>query len=349
MIQRTALVVACTAALLVPFHVQAQEARSDERASLARTISYSRTGRSAAEIVSMAVAFDPSVAAAERKAAKLSRAADELERQRAAEILRRARLETTRTVLIAWSEAIGARRQLLTLQNLSTANDRIFAAVKALPPGRASDELIRELETEQARVRTAVVLAEAAFNTASSRLAALLNASVEAPVVVNTTFELPTLARIGADVEELIVRAAEGRPDLRVARVDEKLAEADFLLPFRESAVSTDSLLWKPRGDCDARHLDLSEARNRRRYVERLSRSEVESAFAHFVASQQARNELEPRLQTLRQKYGADELNASQLVMQQRQRLDLELEMERVTAALMRAGVDLIVALGMEP
>lgn len=350
MTYRSAAAVAFTAVLLIAFQVHAQETRSEERASRARTISYSRTGSTAAELVSRAVQFDPAVAAATRRTTTLSDVTDELEKQRAAEALRVARLDAARAVLIAWAEAIGARRQLLTLQSLGAADDKILAAVKSLPPGQAGDELLRELEAERARVRTAAILAEAAFNTTSSRLAALLDATTESPVVVNTTFELAALSRITADVEALILRAAETRPDLRLARIDERIAQADLLRPFGESAVENRAEgLWRSKPDSAVRHLGSSEARDQSRYLERMSRSEVESAFAHFVAAQQARNELEPRLTTLRQKYGADEVNASQLVIQQRQRFDLELEMEHVTRTLMRAGVDLVIALGLQP
>lgn len=349
MTYRSVPAVAFAAVFLIAFHMHAQETRNEERASLARTISYSRTGSTAAELVTRAVQFDPAFATAAKRATTLSDVADELQKQRAAEALRVARLDAARAVLIAWAEAIGARRELLTLQSLGAADDKVLAAVKSLPPGRAGDELLRELEAEQARVRTAAILAEATFNTTSSRLAALLNATTESPVVVNTTFELAALSGIAADVEVLILRAANTRPDLRLARIDERIAQADLLRPFGESAVENRAGLWPSPRDVDVTHLDLSEARNRSRYLERMSRSEVESAFAHFVASQQARNELEPRLTTLRQKYGSDEVNASQLVIQQRQRFDLELEMERVTRTLMRAGVDLVIALGLEP
>lgn len=348
--QRTLAVSALLAAFLVPFSAHAQEARNQERAFLARMISYSRNGRTAGELVNRAIEFDPAVAAARRATANRTAMANELEKERAAEVLRLARLETAHRVLIAWAEAIGARRQLLTLQGVSAADEKILAAVKALPPGRASEELVRELEIEQGRVRAAGALAEAAFNTASSKLAALLNASIEAPVAVNTTFELTALQRIPSDVEALVVQAAEAHPDLRIARLDERIAQAELLRPFAETAEGVGlGLLTKTMPDGATMRPNLAEAGDRRRYLERMTRGDVERAFANFIASQQARNELEPVLAGLRQNYGAGELNESQIVMQQRQRFDLEMEMERITDGLMRAGVELIIAMGMEP
>ena len=338
------------AVFLVPLSAHAQEARNQERAFLARMISYSRNGRTAGELVNRAIEFDPAVAAATRATMNRMAAASELEKERAAEVLRLARLETSRRVLLAWAEAIAARRQLLTLQNLSAGDEKILAAVKALPEGRASDELMRELEIERRRVRSAVVLADAAFNTSSSRLAALLNASIAAPVAVNTTFELIALKRIPSDVEALVVEGSEAHPDLRIARLDERIAQAELLRPFTEPAreVGAGLLTMSKRGG-DAMRPDLAEAGYRRRYLERMNRSDVESAFANFISSQQARNELELILATLRQNYGGGELDENQIVMQQRQRFDLEMQMEHITAALMRAGVELITAMGMEP
>ena len=354
MIGRTRSLATATASFvmvfLVPLAVHAQEARSEERAFLARMISYSRNGQTAGQLVSRAIEFDPAVAAATRATLDRDGMANELEKQRAAEVLRLARLDTARRVLLAWAEAIGARRRLLTLQGVSAGDEKIFAAVKALPAGRASEELIRELEIEQGRVRAALALAEAAFNTASSKLAALLNASIEAPVAVNTTFELTALKRIPSDVEALVVQAAEAHPDLRIARLDEQIAHAELLSPFVQHAAAgrENGLLSRPRPkrDMPAHPVD---AGYRRRYLERMNRGDVESAFANFIASQQARKELEPVLTALRQNYGGGEMNESQIVMQQRQRFDLEMQMEGITAGLMRAGVELITAMGMEP
>lgn len=347
---RLALAAASLLALfLVPLSAHAQEARNQERAFLARMISYSRNGRTAGELVNRAIEFDPAVAAATRATMNPMTMSNELEKERAAEGLRLARLQTARRVLLAWAEAIAARRQLLTLQNLSTGDEKILASVKALPRGRASDELMRELEIEQRRVRSAVVLAEAAFNTSSSRLAALVNASIAAPVAVNTTFELIALKRIPSDVEALVVQAAEAHPDLRIARVDERIAQAELLRPFAASAGGGPELMTRSKREGDAMRPNLAEAGYRRRYLERMIRSDVENAFANFVASQQARNELEPILAKLRQNYGTGELNENQIVLQQRQRFDLEMQMEHITAALMRGGVELITAMGMEP
>lgn len=335
---------------LVPLATHAQEARSEERAFLARMISYSRNGHTAGELVSRAMEFDPAIAAAMRATMDRSATSNELEKQRAAEVLRLARLDTARRVLLAWADAIGARRRLLTLQGVSAGDEKIFAAVKALPAGRASEELIRELEIEQGRVRAARALAEAAFNTASSRLAALLNASIETPVVVNTTFELAALLRIPSDVEALVVQASEAHPDLRIARLDEQIEHAELLRPFMQPAAvgREEGLLSRPRREDNVGPHPV-DAGYRRRYLERMNRSDVESAFANFIASQQARKELEPVLAALRQNYGAGELTESQMVMQQRQRFDLEMQMEGITAGLMRAGVELITAMGMEP
>lgn len=340
----------CAIVYLVPLAAHAQEARNQERAFLAQMISYSRNGRTAGELVSRAIGFDPAVAAATRATVDGKNMANELEKQRAAEVLRLARLDTSRRVLLAWAEAIGARRRLLTLQGVSAGDEKIFAAVKALPAGRASEELIRELEIEQGRVRAALVLAEAAFNTASSRLAALLNASIEAPVAVNTTFELAALLRIASDVEALVVQAAEAHPELRIARLDEQIAHAELLSPFVQHAGAgrEDGLLSPHRREGDVRP-HVVDAGYRRRYLERMNRSDVESAFANFIASQQARKELEPVLTALRQNYGTGELTESQMVMQQRQRFDLEVQMEGITVGLMLAAVELITAMGMEP
>ena len=336
--------------VFVPLSGHAQEARSEERAFLARMISYSRNGQTAGELVNRALEFDPAVAAAMRAMVDRKNMANELETLRAAEVLRLARLDTSRRVLLAWAEAIGARRLLLTLQGVSAGNEKIFAAVKALPAGRASAELVRALEIEQGRVRAALALAEATFNTASSRLAALLNASIEAPVAVNTTFELAALLRIPSDVEALVVQAAEAHPDLRIARLDEQIAHAELLRPFGQPAADRGEelslSLFRREHAMPPHPVDTGY---RRRYLERMRRSEVETAFANFIASQQARKELEPVLTALRQNYGGGEMNESQIVIQQRQRFDLEMQMEGITAGLMRAGVELITAMGMEP
>ena len=338
------------AVFLVPLSVLAQEVRNQERAFLARMISYTKTGRTAGELVSRAIEFDPAVAAATRATMNRMSTSNDLEKEQAGEVLQLARLETARGVLLSWAEAIAARRHLLTLQSLSASNEKILAAVTALPQGRASDELMRSLEIEQRRVRSALTLTEAAFNTSSSRLAAILNASIEAPVAVNTTFELVALQRIPSDVEALVVQAAAEHPDLRIARLDERIARAELLRPFEESAGGNGlGLLTRIAREADTIRPHLAEAGDRRRYLERMNRSEVESAFANFVACQQARSELEPILAKLRQNYGAGALDESQVVMQQRQRFDLEMEMERITAALMRAGVELIIAMGIEP
>lgn len=339
--------------LFIPALAYAQGAPntpSTERAFLGSMISYTKTGSTAPDLVRRAIAFDPDVATATRTA---SRSEDALESQRAAEALRLARLGTQRAVLIAWAEALGARRRLQVLRNLAADNDRILALVKSTPADQNSDaraELVRELETEQARVRAAAVLAEATFNTTSSRLAALVDASISSPVVVNSTFELTALQALPSDVEALALRAEETRPELRIARIDERIAQAEILRSLAEPqiAMSANGGLHV-RGRDDTTRPDPAEARDRRRVLQRRIRSEVEMAWANFMAGQQGRKELEPVLAARRAAYGAGELNTSELVMQQRQRFDLEMELEHVTASLMRAGIDLITSLGMEP
>ena len=336
--------------LFVPVLAYAQGAPNTpttERAFLASMISYAKTGSTAADLVKRAIAFDPGVATATRTASRLN---DVLESQRAAEALRLARLGTQRAVLIAWAEALGARRDLQVLRNLAADNDKILALVRSTPNSAARAELVRELETEQARVRAAAVLAEATFNATSSRLAALADASIGSPIVVNSTFELPALQALPSDVEALVLRAEETRPELRIARIDERIAQAEILRSLAEPriAMSANGGLHV-RGRDDTTRPDLTEARERREFLQRRIRSEVEIAWANFMAGQQVRKELEPVLAARRAAYGAGELNASELVMQQRQRLDLEVQLEHVTAALMRAGIDLITSLGMEP
>lgn len=343
---RLAIVTASFVMVFFALGAQAQEPRNQERAFLARMISYSSKGRTAGELVSRAIEFDPAVAAAIH-ATNGTTTANALQQQRAAEVVRLARLETARRVLLAWADAIAARRQLLTLQNISAGDDKILAAVKALPAGRASPELVHGLEIEQGRVRAALVLAEAAFNTASSRLAALVNASIEDPVAVNTTFELAALLRVSPDVEALVVQAVEAHPELRIARLDEQIAQDALLLPFGVSEGDDRFLSLSRREPAKPAH--PVDAGYRRRYLERMRRSDVETAFANFIAGQQARKELEPVLTALRQNYGGGEMNESQIVMQQRQRFDLEMQMEGITAGLMRAGVELITAMGIEP
>lgn len=334
--------------LFVPSLVYGQGAPNIERAFLASMISYTKSGSTAAEIVNRAVAFEPDVASGTRAVA---RATDDLQRQHAAETLRLARLGTQRSVLIAWAEALGARRHLLILRNLSADNDRILASAKSLPMSGPRDELIRELETEHARLRSASVMTEATFNTTSSRLAALVDASISSPVVMNTTFELPALQRLPPDVEALVLRAAETRPELQIARIDERIAQAEIVRSLAEPQVSmsANGLRLRAPGRDETTRPDPTEARDRRRFLERRIQSEVEMAWANFIAGQQGRKELESMLATLRAAYGTGELNTSELVMQQRQRFDMEVQLEQVTAALMRAGIDLITSLGIEP
>jgi len=327
-----------------------QKPRSDERASLSRMISYSATGSAAVDLVSRATTFDPKFAAAMSATMNARAGSSELEIERASEALRLTRQETAHVVLPAWADAIGARRQLLALQSLAGDNDKVITLVRSKATGDGRAELIRELDAEQTRVRAAILITEAAFNTSSSRLAALLDASEGSRVEVNTTFELHGLRNVPSDVEELIDRATKGRPDVNIARLDERIASAQFLrsLLHPTIAIGADDQLFRTPPTSTSGP-GPAEAAHRRRYLERMVRSQVESAFANFVAGQQARGETESALVTLRRSYATGDLNASQLVLQLRQRLDLEMELEQVTAVLMRAGIDLVTSLGIDP
>ena len=182
-----------------------QKPRSNERASLSRIISYSSTGSGAADLVSRATTFDPKFAAAMSATVNARAGSSEVEIERASETLRITRWETAQVVLRAWADAIGARRQLLALQNLAGDNDKVIAIVRSKATGEGRAELIRELDAEQVRVRATIVMTEAAFNTSSSRLAALLDASEGSPVEVNTTFELHGLRN--EEVTAVLMRA----------------------------------------------------------------------------------------------------------------------------------------------
>ncbi len=343
-------VAVAAAVLFVTPPASAQETRSKERAFLAQMISYSKTGITSRELVRKAIEFDPDVAAATRAATNVRAGGDALQRKRADAAARVARQQVARVALIAWADAIGARRKLLTLQKLTADNEKVLALAEAMPAGEARDEFIRELKTEQARVRAMLITTEAAFNTSSSQLAAILDTSIASPIDVNTTFELEALKQLPSDVEELVERAIAARPDLLLAHLDEEAAQAEFLHLHSESEFFAEAArLGFHRVRADHSGPGPAEATQRRRHLERMIRTDVESAFANFVASQQVRSELEPVLLALRQKYASGDLSASQVVLEERQRYDVEMQIEQTTATLMRAGIDLVISLGIEP
>jgi cobalt-zinc-cadmium efflux system outer membrane protein len=227
-------------------------------------------------------------------------------------------------VMTVFVEALSALRELETTESINEVDLQTTRFVQArVNEGESAPLELNLLRTEVDRLRSRRAMVEGRLTTALLKLKALAGISDAEPLRLRedlTTVRRPAFPQ---SVDAAIAIALRSRPDLRLARLNEEVAEAGLklarasaspdLTAFTRYSVSRSAFEDTPVGVIHDRDKTLtfgvsvglpifnrnqgnkaeaaaliSQARTRREFLEQIIRSEVQSAYARYEAARSA-------------------------------------------------------------
>jgi outer membrane protein, heavy metal efflux system len=230
----------------------------------------------------------------------------------------------TLEVMTVYAEALSALRELETTESINQVDLQTTRFVQArVNEGESAPLELNLLRTEVDRLRSRRALVEGRLTTALLRLKALAGISVTEPLRLREDLATIRHPVFPQSIDAAMEIALRSRPDLRLARLNEEVAEAGLklarsssspdLTAFTRYTVSHSAFEDTPVGVLRDRDKTLtfgvsigipifnrnqgnraeaealvSQARKRREFLEQLIRSEVQSAYARFEAARSA-------------------------------------------------------------
>lgn len=240
-----------------------------------------------------------------------------------AEIAERER-RLTNEVLALYAEALAALRELKITEGLTDLDLKTVVIVQArVNEGETPPLELNLLRAEVERLRSRRALVEGRLQASLLRLKSLAGIPLNEPLRLREDLTKPVLARPPASVESAVEIALRTRPDIRLARLTEEVAQAGLRLARAQTApdvtaftkytisrgvfddtpvgVLTDkdrlltfgvsigiSVFNKNQGAKAEAAAIISQARTRREYLEQVVRSEVQSAYVRYEAARKA-------------------------------------------------------------
>jgi cobalt-zinc-cadmium efflux system outer membrane protein len=227
-------------------------------------------------------------------------------------------------VLGLYAEALAALRELEITEGLTDLDTMTVTVVQArVNEGESAPIELNLLRVEVERLRSRRALAEGRLQATLLRLKALAGVPAAEPLRLREELANAALRRPPGSVEAAVEVALRTRPDLRLARLTEEVAEAGLRLAraqgspevtaftrytvsrgaFDDTPVGTlrdkDRLLTfgvsvglpvfnKNQGTKAEAAAVIAQARSRREFLESVVRSEVASAYARYEAASKA-------------------------------------------------------------
>jgi cobalt-zinc-cadmium efflux system outer membrane protein len=230
----------------------------------------------------------------------------------------------TNEVLVVYTEALVALRELEITQGINDLDLQTTRYVQArVNEGETAPLELSLLQVEVERLRSRRILVEARLQAALLRLKSLANIPPAEPLRLRENITTPLLQPPPGALEAAIEIALRTRPDLRLARLNEEVAQAGLRLARAQGApdltasarystnrstfddtpigplTDRDRLLTfgvsvgipvfnRNQGTKAEAALAITQARARREYLEQLVRAEVQSAYLRYDAAQRA-------------------------------------------------------------
>ena len=278
------------------------------------------TGSADERETSVGIAVPIELGAKRKSRIELAQAELEAVKAEVADRERRLTLE----VMTLYAEALSALRELETTESINQVDLQTTRFVQArVNEGESAPLELNLLRTEVDRLRSRRALVEGRLTTSLLKLKALAGISDTGPLRLRenlTTIRQPAFPQ---SVEAAIAIALRSRPDLRLARLNEEVAEAGLklarasaspdLTAFTRYSVIRSAFEDTPVGVLRDRDKTLtfgvsvgipifnrnqghkveaaaliSQARMRREFLEQIIRSEVQSAYARYEAARSA-------------------------------------------------------------
>jgi cobalt-zinc-cadmium efflux system outer membrane protein len=277
------------------------------------------TGSTDERETSVGIALPIELGSKRKRRIELAQAELEAVQAEVADRQRRLTLE----VISAYADALAAVRELETTENVNQLDLQTTRFVQArVNEGESAPLELNLLRTEVDRLRSRRALIEGRLTTTLLKLKALAGISDAEPLRLRedlTTIKQP----VPQSIDAAIAIALRSRPDLRLLRLNEEVAEAGLrlarasaasdLTAFTRYSVGQSSFDDTPVGPIRDRDRLLSfgvsigipvfnrnqgakaesaaaiaQARTRREFLELVVRSEVQSAYARYEAAQRA-------------------------------------------------------------
>jgi cobalt-zinc-cadmium efflux system outer membrane protein len=223
-----------------------------------------------------------------------------------------------------YGEALAALRELVVTEGINQLDQQTARLVEArITEGESAPLELSLLHTEVDRLKSRRALVEGRLQASLLRLKALVGIAPETSLRLREDLTAPSLYKPPMALEAALDMALRTRPDLRLARLGEKAAEAGFELARAQSrpdvtaftkfsanrsifdntpvgvlrdqdkllsfGVSVSIPLFNRNQGAKAEAATaIAQARHRREFAEQVVRSEVASAYARYEASQSA-------------------------------------------------------------
>jgi outer membrane protein, heavy metal efflux system len=227
-------------------------------------------------------------------------------------------------VMTVYAEALSALRELETTESINQVDLQTTRFVQArVNEGESAPLELNLLRTEVDRLRSRRALVEGRLTTALLKLKALAGISDAEPLRLREDLTNIRQPAFPQSIDAAIAIALRSRPDLRLARLNEEVAEAGLklarassspdLTAFTRYTVSRSAFEDTPVGVLRDRDKTLafgvsvgipifnrnqgnkaeaealiSQTRRRREFLEQIIRSEVQSAYARYEAARSA-------------------------------------------------------------
>lgn len=227
-------------------------------------------------------------------------------------------------VLTTYAEALAALRELEITEGLTDLDLKTVVVVQArVQEGDTAPLELNLLRAEVDRLRSRRALVEGRLRASLLRLKALAGIQSSEPLRLRSDIQTPDLLQPPASMEAAIAIALRTRPDLKLARLTEEVAQAGFRLARSQSTPEVtaftrytlsrssfddtpvgvlndrDKLLTfgvsiglpvfnRNQGTKEEARVTISQAQTRREFLEQVVRNEVESAYARYEAARGA-------------------------------------------------------------
>ena len=278
------------------------------------------TGSAGESETSVGVAVPLELGGQRRRRVELARAELEAVEAEVADRERRLAVE----VRALYVEALSALRELEITENLNNIDVQTTRFVQArVNEGESAPIDLSLLRVEVDRLRSRRALVEGRLRASLVRLKGLVGIPAEETLRLGEDLDAPVLPRPPASLEAAVEIALRNRPDLKLARLNEEVAQAGLRLARAQAAPEVtafskytvsrgvfddtpvgvlrdkDRLLTfgvsvgipvfnKNQGAKAAAAAAISQATARREFLETIVRSEVQSAYARYEAARSA-------------------------------------------------------------
>jgi cobalt-zinc-cadmium efflux system outer membrane protein len=336
-----------------------------------------------------AIGFSVPLELAGQRGRRIDLAEAELEAAQADVTDRERRL--TSDVRMAYVDALAALREMEVTQNLYSLDAETARIVQArVEEGDAAPLELNLLLAEVDRLRARRELVEGRLQASSARLKQLIGMAPDETLRLRETLIAPLLPTTPASLEEAVAFALRARPDLRFAYLSEDVAKAgyrlvkaqaapqvtafakysDVLSTFDQTPVGrltdrdrlfafgvsiTLPIFNRSQGAKGEALLAITQAQERRQFIESVVRAEVTAAYRRLEAAEASIRTYEQgviarsekNVQTMRAAYQVGAFRVTELLTEQRRLVDMQREMTEALAERYRAMAELRAALGL--